>query len=134
MRMPAISIRQPFAWAIIHGGKDIENRTWPTRFRGRVLIHAGKAWHDCRPADLEAEMKYLGIELSIPADLPRGGIVGVAEIVDCINEPTSPWFEGPWGFVISNPRPLEFLPCKGALGFFSAEVPGGYLDQTASKI
>lgn len=38
----ALSIRQPWAWLIIHGGKDIENRTWPTRFRGRVAVHAGK--------------------------------------------------------------------------------------------
>lgn len=41
--MKALSIRQPWAWMILHAGKDIENREWPTRFRGRVLIHASKA-------------------------------------------------------------------------------------------
>ncbi len=40
--MIALSIRQPWAWHILHSGKDIENRDWPTRFRGRVLIHASK--------------------------------------------------------------------------------------------
>ena len=40
--MKALSIRQPWAWLILHGGKDIENRDWATRFRGRVLIHASK--------------------------------------------------------------------------------------------
>jgi hypothetical protein len=40
--MKALSIRQPWAWLILHAGKDIENRDWPTRFRGRFLIHAAK--------------------------------------------------------------------------------------------
>ena len=40
--MKALSIRQPWAWLIVNGHKDIENRSWPTRFRGPVLIHAAK--------------------------------------------------------------------------------------------
>ncbi|MCC7374294.1 MAG: hypothetical protein IT581_06545 [Verrucomicrobiales bacterium] len=42
----AISVRQPSAWMIIHAGKDIENRTWRTKFRGRVLVHAAKGMTD----------------------------------------------------------------------------------------
>jgi hypothetical protein len=38
-----LSIRQPWAWLVAHGWKNIENRTWPTGFRGRFLIHAAKA-------------------------------------------------------------------------------------------
>ena len=37
---PCLSIRQPWAWLIAHGWKNIENRTWPTGYRGRFLIHA----------------------------------------------------------------------------------------------
>lgn len=37
----ALTIRQPWAWAIIHGGKDIENRSWNTKHRGPLVIHAG---------------------------------------------------------------------------------------------
>jgi len=40
--MKALTIRQPWAWAIFHAGKDIENRDWPTRLRGRIAIHAAK--------------------------------------------------------------------------------------------
>lgn len=40
--MKALSIRQPWAWLIVHGGKDIENRSWHTKFRGRFLVHAAK--------------------------------------------------------------------------------------------
>ena len=36
-----LSVRQPWAWLIVHGYKDIENRTWPTRHRGDTVIHAG---------------------------------------------------------------------------------------------
>ena len=51
-------------------------------------------------------------------DLPRGGIVGEAEIVDCVTQSDSPWFEGPYGFVLRNAHPLPFRPCRGRLGFF----------------
>lgn len=42
--LPALSLRQPWAWAILHAGKTIENRTWATRYRGRIRIHAAKTW------------------------------------------------------------------------------------------
>ena len=40
--MKALSIRAPWWFAILHFGKDIENRTWATNFRGTVYLHAGK--------------------------------------------------------------------------------------------
>ena len=40
--MKAISVRQPWAWAIISALKDIENRGWPIHYRGDILIHAAK--------------------------------------------------------------------------------------------
>ena len=46
LKLPILSIRQPWAWLIVNGYKDIENRTWSTRFRGKVLIHGMKA--SCR--------------------------------------------------------------------------------------
>ena len=42
--MKALSLTQPMAWAIFHG-KDVENRTWPTKFRGKVYIHASKGFN-----------------------------------------------------------------------------------------
>ncbi|MCG0445699.1 ASCH domain-containing protein [Pseudomonas aeruginosa] len=41
--MKALSIRQPWAWLVANGHKDIENRDWATSFRGRFLIHAAKS-------------------------------------------------------------------------------------------
>jgi len=120
---PAISIKQPWASSIIFCGKDIENRKWRTHYRGTVLIHASKAldhdqlvgWQDLVDArNISCDFmkgKTFG-------SLPFGGIIGMAEIVDCVSVSRSPWFVGPWGFVLKNARPLPYTPCQGALGFF----------------
>lgn len=126
----ALSVRQPWAWAIVHAGKDIENRDWPTRFRGPVCIHAAKGmtrdeYDDANsfmgrflgPADADWLARWHGL-CAAPYKLERGGIVGVAEIVDCVEQSPSPWFMGRYGFVLANARPVEFIPVKGALGFF----------------
>lgn len=121
--MKALSIRQPWAWLILNAGKDIENRDWPTSFRGRFLIHASKGmtrdeyeggqdtlW------DIDQRIRYPAFE-----ELQRGGIVGTAVLVDCVRKSESPWFFGEYGFELRDVMPLPFRPFKGALGFF--EVP-----------
>lgn len=125
----ALSIRQPWAWAIINEGKNIENRDWPTRFRGPVCIHAAKGmtnleWDDAMdwidrafPVPLASQMGRRR-SASGSVDAKRGGIIGVAEIVDCVSSSASPWFFGRYGFVLANVEPVEFFPVKGALGFF----------------
>jgi len=119
-RILCLSIRQPWAWAILHAGKDIENRDWPTRVRGRVLVHASKGCTRDEWADAAYSIACVAKELAVPElkALDRGGIVGSVEIVDCCTWSPSPWFVGSTGFVLRNPRPLPFTPCKGQLGFF----------------
>ena len=114
--MKALSIMQPWAWLICAGHKDIENRSWPTSFRGPVLIHAGKKFDGEDDAN---DWAWPHIERPEAFDL--GGIVGEAEIVDCVTRSNSRWFGGPYGFVIRNARPLEFRPCRGMLGFFEPD-------------
>lgn len=125
----ALTIKQPWASLIVQGGKDIENRDWRTRFRGPVLIHASKkkddeemhaykalkAARNFKPVWQGARMKW--------GEVPCGGVIGVAEIVDCVTESDSPWFVGMFGLVIANPRPLPFFACRGALGFWRCEYP-----------
>lgn len=131
--MKAISIRAPWWWFILHGGKDIENRDWPTRFRGTIYIHASKFWK----LDEVADDTAYGVELRHQHDieLPReaeityrqmrdlgGHIVGKVDIMDCVSKSNSPWFFGEYGFVLANPIALvEPVVCKGALGLF--DVP-----------
>ena len=133
----AISIRQPWASLILKAKKDIENRSWPTNLRGRVLIHAAKGMtiqeHEdaiwfaigaikAHAVGAESTTKVTLRDLGFAyEELPRGGIIGSVEIVDCVTESSSPWFMGPCGFVLRNPQPLPFRPWRGQLGFF--EVP-----------
>jgi hypothetical protein len=126
--MKALSIRQPWAWLILHGGKDIENREWPTMYRGPFWIHASS--HFTR-ADYEACALFIAgmrTEWRLPAyDILRGrtgGIVGRAELARCVTGSESPWFCGPFGFVIRNPQPTNFIPCKGRLKFFTVPECG----------
>lgn len=126
MSTPALSIRQPWAWLILNAGKDIENRTWSTRFRGEFLIHAAKG---CTRKEYRAAIEdwvYLFDvpDCRVPAfdSLQFGGIIGVAKLADCVQESDSEWFFGPFGFVLRDVKPLPFTPCKGALGFFYPEV------------
>src|SRR2546426_9620339 len=100
--MIALSIRQPWASLIILGHKDIENRSWPTSVRGRVLIHASRALD---PAGFDCAAKRA---IELPSDLQTGGIVGSVEIVDCVSTSESPWFFGPFGFVLRSPESLPF--------------------------
>jgi hypothetical protein len=117
-QLPILSIRQPWAWLICHGGKDIENRSWPTRFRGKFLIHAGKGMTRDEYEEASWTADDNGVTLPPYEQLERGGIIGLAEIVDCVNRSESPWFFGKFGFVLRNAKPVPFHQCQGALGFF----------------
>jgi len=122
----ALSIRQPWAWAIINAGKDIENRDWSTKFRGPVCIHAAKGMTQGEYNGFIRTIHMVSLTHPFPSgsrvpgdkSLARGGIIGLADIVDCVEASKSPWFFGRYGFVLQNARPVEFVPVKGALGFF----------------
>jgi len=119
----ALSIRQPWAWAIVHGGKDIENRDWrgfdAVRFRGRFAIHASTGMTRDEYEDAASFMASICVTCPPPADLQRGGIIGVGTIVDVVKNSESPWFFGRIGLVIKEINAVDFIPVAGALGFFA---------------
>lgn len=124
--MKCLSVRQPWAWLLVNGWKNVENRSWSTGVRGRVLIHAGKTM---TRDDYEACLDFIafkGMTVPVPPfndiDLHRGGIVGSVEILDCVTHHHSEWFEGPFGFVCDLGTPMPFIPCRGALGFFEVAI------------
>jgi hypothetical protein len=128
----ALSIRGPWWWFILHGGKRIENRSWPTRFRGPVLLHASKSFSlPVFTDDLDygrriAESQGITLPPVTIGDLRAmgGHIVGTATVTDCVTSSASPWFFGPYGFVLDDVRPVQTpIRIKGALGFF--KVPAG---------
>ncbi len=116
--LPCLSVQQPWPWAMFHAGKDYENRSWRTKFRGVFLIHAGKV------IDTDGYETIHSIYGLTPlGNLPVGGIVGIAEITDCVEKAESDWFFGPFGFKIENAKELPFHPCKGKLSFYKQEYP-----------
>jgi len=124
--LKALSIRQPWAWLIVNGYKTIENRSWNTNFRGKVLIHASQKFDKDGFAWLQDRLDTFGFSIGgipfEPEDYERGGIVGYTEITDCVEKSDSPWFFGPSGFVLKNSGTLPFTPCKGKLSFFKPEI------------
>lgn len=125
--MRALSIRQPWAWLILHAGKDIENRQWPAHYRGELLVHAAKGmtgdeyWEARAFVAGQPELMQLLHTIPPMGALERGGIVGRVELVDCVRASTSPWFVGEYGFALRDPQPLPFRPLRGELGFFRVE-------------
>ena len=120
-KLKAISIRQPWAWLIVNGYKDIENRVWATNLRGRVLIHAGQSKSDTTPEAL-AHIKRRYRLANLPDKFDTGGIVGIAEITDCVRHHRSRWFNGPFGWVLADAQRLPIKPCKGQLKFFTPAI------------
>ena len=107
--MKALSIQQPHADEILLHGKDIENRTWklPASMKGqRIYVHAGK-----NPGGATRAARNR-----------LGAIVGEVTIVDCVEWSDSPWFEGPYGYVLAHPVAYrEPIPYRGQLGFFEVD-------------
>ena len=121
--MKAISIRQPWAWCIANGHKQIENRDWRTKYRGEVLIHASKK---IDKQGLEW-IKQSGLVPDLPETFETGGIVGKATIVDCVSEidglseSDSHWFIGRFGFLLEDASAMPLVPLRGKLGLFNVK-------------
>ncbi len=103
--MKALSLRQPWASLIADGRKTIETRTWRTRYRGPLAIHAS-----ARPY----------------ADLPTGGIVAVAWLYGCrpmeeADEDAAciALYKGAHAWLLANVEPVALIPCKGMLGLWT---------------
>ena len=129
----ALSVKQPWAALLVAGLKQIEVRTWGTRRRGPVLIHASGV-PDPRPDGWALITDPLVRTLAEQT----GGIIGAAELVECVEYPTPErfaadaalhhnppgWFAPPrlFGFVFRHPRTLPFRRLPGSTFFFP--VPG----------
>jgi hypothetical protein len=116
--MKALSIKQPWVYAILYEGKDIENRSWQRSFRGWIALHAS--------AQPRRDAKFpQGHYLPELSSLDRSAICGVARLVDIVTKSRSRWFDHPqdgsvnYGWVLRNVTPLKkAVPCKGALGLW----------------
>jgi hypothetical protein len=148
-----LSIRQPWAWLICHPQalqecaipiKNLENREWTSGYRGPLYIQAGTAvdgsLFDPRSGTLEAwywERKFgkqagQALFTSMPRhkdDYPRRAIVGQAQLTDIVTMSRNPWFNGPYGLVLSNAQAITPISYPGQFKIF--EIPASILKQTA---
>ena len=111
--MRALTVRQPWAWAIFNAGKDIENRSWRNRHTiGTIVIHASGT------ADPVDELPR-NVRRPEKEALVRGAIIGIVDVVKVVERSRSQWFNGPLGWVLKNPRRLgDPIPCTGRLGLW----------------
>jgi hypothetical protein len=112
--MNILTVHNPYAWAIFHAGKDIENRSKRISDRqlGQTFIHAGLS------------IKSLNVDIptekTMPNDFPFGAIVGAVNIVDCVENHSSRWaIAGYWHWVLEDAIVFEKpIFCKGQLGLW----------------
>ena len=115
--MMALTIWQPWAWCVIHGGKDVENRSWappPVLLGKRIAIHAAARRN---PRDIRNDRVFIHQSTGVmppPVDeLVFGAVIGTVVLRGVVEESTSPWFKGPVGWVLSDPVPCKPVPTRG---------------------
>jgi hypothetical protein len=151
--MKSLTVKQPWAFSIAHLGKPIENRTWTTKHRGPIAIHAGKGWdvdgQDSALVRLSWRVAGQDLHVLTPNNslIPLGAVVAVADLVDVCGKTfavPAPNFCGcgPWAsrsqyhWRLANVRALaEPVPCKGALGLWTlpADVEAAVVAQLGER-
>jgi len=116
-----LSVRQPWAWLIVNGWKNVENRTWHTEYRGPILIHAGKTF-DRGGYDWVKRNASFVDNLPGLSDFEIGCIVGCVRLCAMVSTYPSVWFEGPCGWLLDMPQAyLVPVPYSGKLGLFEVK-------------
>ena len=138
-----LSIRQPWAWAIVNGWKPVENRTWHSSYRGPLLIHAGKREEREDVDDVLALVsKQNGLDIHdlrkrYEREKALGAIVGRCVMRGCASsfmdaergllefawEHVQQWWCGPHGFLLTDAEPLSApIPMRGRLGIWFVDT------------
>jgi len=128
VKEPCLSVKQPYAWAIVAGLKDIENRNWRTSYRGVLAIHASSRFASAEGIDeVRRRAKEAGIEMPQIEHMPRQGVIGTVEAVAVVSpdQTDSVWADpdAVACFVLRNPRETTFRPIRGRPGIFDAREP-----------
>lgn len=109
--MKAITIKNPYAYLIMNGYKDVENRTWRIKYRGSILIHSAKEMakgYDYNPKLYLGCSQYSAIEQRHKKELmsvmQNGYILGCVTLKDCVRDYESIWAEKDmWHWILEKP-------------------------------
>lgn len=128
--MKALTIRQPYATLVMIGAKPYEFRTWSTKYRGPLAIHAGAEWHTLR----DLQMQRSRVMLSAWFPLPLGFVLGTVDLVNCVRVADLPHESADplrthhcgvadlemFALVLENPRPFDAaIAAKGLQGLWN---------------
>lgn len=136
--MKAITVWQPWAGALAAGIKENETRSWATKYRGPIAIHAAmrEVFDGLALIQVPIALKIKEALRCEWADMPRGAIIATGELVDCIK--ITPEFVatlspdelalgdytlGRYAWKLANVKRLpEPIPAKGKQGLWSWEA------------
>lgn len=160
MKIPALTLSQPWATLVAIGAKRIETRSWSANYRGSLLIHAAKTWSRddeclCRVEPFRSVLQPIFAASLHALPLPMGAIVAVVQLADCRQRGTmqgaipSDWdipiwqhsYEvafgnytpGRWRWLLRGVRPLATpIPCRGHLQLWVP--PADVLEQVRAQL
>ena len=132
--MKCLSLTQPWATLVAIGAKKVETRSWRTHYRGRIYIHAAKAFPKWAQYIAQETRPFSGV-LNRPNDeLPLGCLIATAKLVDCV--PTAivsvseqerafgDYSIGRWAWFLEDIESIQQpIPWRGQLGLFTVEIP-----------
>lgn len=120
--MKVLTIKQPWAWLIAQGFKDVENRTWQTSYRGPLAIHVGKSEDVMKDKAILNWIEGKGISLCPSFTQMRsqmGHIIAVVKLTDIVQDSSSIWaIDGQFHWEIENVQLINPIPAKGKLGLW----------------
>ncbi|MFN8474909.1 MAG: ASCH domain-containing protein [Anaerolineae bacterium] len=114
--LTVLTVRQPWASLIVTGQKTEEYRSWPTKYRGPLVIHSSGTFTRADREDAEEYCAQAG--LTLPKDLPLGRFVGIVTVTDCYEYETEDSDRG-FAWVLTNPAIFEVnTPWEGHLNLW----------------
>lgn len=112
MSLKVLTVKQPWASALVRGEKDVENRIWTTTYRGWVLIHAGLKWDESV------------ISKQVAMTMPRGHVIGAIKLTSIVHGHDSGWAQpGCWHWLHDTSAALILpnpVPWRGVQGLIQA--------------
>lgn len=115
----ALTLKRPWPLAIARLGKDVENRTWSTSYRGPLWIHAGKAWDASAIPWMESKGLLTPDFPRDDSEHPSGVLVASCELVGVRTAVTSRWWNGAgYAWMLRDAREIPHEPVRGAQGLW----------------
>lgn len=129
-----LTVKQPWAHLIVDNIKDVENRTWQTKYRGELYIHTSKNSFDFWALDYiknidnllyQYVVDYFGVRNNkITKHMEQfGSIIGKTNIINILDNSYSVWaMEDSFHWMLKNSSRINPIPCKGKLNIWEYDL------------